>query len=229
MSTVEPTVERFTQALSGTDVLNVEAAGASLLGVAEVLQAKYLEGARESDPTWPGARVDVLMSQTALASRVHKEALLHVYGFRKSDAELSSAISEFETSHQHLKDGGGGLEPVIAERKDILAQWEQINQAWVSLKSQARSVTSEDTWRVEDAMTQVISQIQVAIPLYGMEDVEAPESFPWTSAIYISVAVCLVCCCCTIAYCQWAKDRSRAQSSDKEKQGAKRGTFSDEV
>ncbi|CAE7642707.1 unnamed protein product [Symbiodinium microadriaticum] len=185
MSTVEPAVERFTQALSGTDVLNVEAAGVSLLGVAEVLQAKYLKGARESDPMWPGARVDVLMSQAALASRVHKEALLHVYGFRKSDAELSSAISEFETSHQHLKDGGGGLEPVIAERKDILEQWEQINQAWLSLKSQARSATSEDTWRVEDAMTQVISQIQVAIPLYGMEDVEAPESFPWTSAIYI--------------------------------------------
>lgn len=229
MSTVEPAVERFTQALSGTDVLNVEAAGVSLLGVAEVLQAKYLKGARESDPMWPGARVDVLMSQAALASRVHKEALLHVYGFRKSDAELSSAISEFETSHQHLKDGGGGLEPVIAERKDILEQWEQINQAWLSLKSQARSATSEDTWRVEDAMTQVISQIQVAIPLYGMEDVEAPESFPWTSAIYISVAVCLVCCCCTIAYCQWAKDRSRAQSSDKEKQGAKRGTLADEV
>ena len=31
------------------------------------------------------------------------------------------------------------------------------------------------------------------------KDVEAPESFPWTAAIYASVAASLCLCCCSIA------------------------------
>lgn len=229
LSTLRPILERFESALAGTDVLSVEAAGVSLLSAAEALQAKYVRGAMEADPSWPGARVDMLVSQAALASKVLKEALMHLYGFRKTEVELRSAIDEFQRSHEHLKAGGGGLEPVIQERKDILDQWDRIDQAWLSLKSHAFSVSSEDTWRVEDAMAGVVSEIQVAVPLYGMEDVEAPESFPWTTAIYTSVGGALVCCCCTIAYCQWAKDRGHGQAGDKDKQAAKRGTVADEV
>ena len=40
----------------------------------------------------------------------------------------SQGLGEFETNQNHLRDGGGGIPPVIRNRFDIFNQWDKVQQ-----------------------------------------------------------------------------------------------------
>jgi len=218
LGSLDPAARSFRQALDETNILAAVASGGDLLVAAESLQERYLSGAQRSNPDWPGARVDVAIGQMTLASRVRKEALLQVYDFRTTGDELTAAINDFEIAHRQLKDGGGGLVAVITERADLLAQWEKVDEAWLVFKERALATGTEDLWKLEDALIALNAELAAALPLYGIQDVKAPEGFPWTGAIYGSLAGCLVCCCCAMAWCQWTSKSEK----DKDKPAAGR-------
>ncbi|OLQ11734.1 hypothetical protein AK812_SmicGene4407 [Symbiodinium microadriaticum] len=145
ISTVRPAVASFQEASAGMDVLTVVDAAASVFAASEALRQKYLNGAMEANPNWPGARVGVAVKQVTQASRIHKEALLSLYGLRTGAVDLQNAIEEFEAAHHQLKDGGGEIAAIIPERQDLLLQWQHVDAAWVVMREEARKVKTEDS------------------------------------------------------------------------------------
>lgn len=217
ITTVRPAVASFQEASAGTDVLAVVDAAASVFAAAEALRQKYLNGAMEANPNWPGARVGVAVKQVAQASRIHKEALLSLYGLRTGAVDLQNAIDEFEAAHNQLKDGGGEIDAIIPERQDLLIQWQQVDAAWVAMREEARTVKTEEVSKLAAALSSLSAELLAAVPLYSIVDVRDPAAFPWPTAIYSSLGALLVLSFCVIVYCQWVRER---QVKDKDKTGA---------
>ncbi|CAE7035254.1 unnamed protein product [Symbiodinium sp. CCMP2592] len=217
ITTVRPAVASFQEASAGTDVLAVVDAAASVFAAAEALRQKYLNGAVEANPHWPGARVGVAAKQVAQASRIHKEVLLSLYGLRTGAVDLQNAIDEFEAAHNQLKDGGGEIAAIIPERQDLLIQWQQVDAAWVAMREEARTVNTEEVSNLAAAVGSLSAELLAAVPLYSIEDVRDPAAFPWPTAIYSGLGASLVLSFCIIVYCQWVRER---QVKDKDKTGA---------
>lgn len=217
ISTVRPAVASFQEASAGMDVLTVVDAAASVFAASEALRQKYLNGAMEANPNWPGARVGVAVKQVTQASRIHKEALLSLYGLRTGAVDLQNAIEEFEAAHHQLKDGGGEIAAIIPERQDLLLQWQHVDAAWVVMREEARQVKTEEVSNLGAALSSLSTELLAAVPLCGIEDVRDPTAFPWPTAIYSGLGGLLVLSFCIIVYCQWARERS---VKDKEKTGS---------
>ena len=53
---------------------------------------------------------------------------------------------------------------------------------------------------METALLRLVTQLEAAMPLYSLEDVEAPEPSLWPAVIYSSLGVGLLLCCCLCGF-----------------------------
>eukprot|EP00930_Biecheleria_cincta_P065534 TRINITY_DN5134_c0_g2_i5.p1 TRINITY_DN5134_c0_g2~~TRINITY_DN5134_c0_g2_i5.p1 ORF type:complete len:653 (-),score=156.37 TRINITY_DN5134_c0_g2_i5:140-2098(-) len=117
-----------------------------------------------------------------------------------------SSLAAFETSHDQLLNGGGGVHAVIEERGDLTQQWEAMDAAWRAFKQQVESFVAKSAGSEEQAMIaaaeNVLKEIEKAIPLYSKEDPEVPEKpppFPYTQLVYAIIGtlmLLMICCVC---------------------------------
>eukprot|EP00435_Cladocopium_sp_Y103_P024050 s1268_g5.t2 len=179
---LQPLVETFLEADSTYQA--VEAQGTSIVAQAKGLLWAYSDKALELEPEWPGRRVRVAMWQVVLAKKVYKEAMAERFDVGR---QLTPAKQEFETAHQQLKDGGTGFAAIIAEREDLLAQWNRIGAAWATFKNNYD----------ETNLAALLTELEASLPLFAIQDVESPPSVPY--GFYIAYGVLgtllLICIC----------------------------------
>eukprot|EP00913_Durusdinium_trenchii_P006547 g6150.t1 len=109
-----------------------------------------------------------------------------------------------------VRDGGLGLDcssAIVRSRpdQDIIAKWEAADSAWQVLQG---TLLTPEISRTEKALNDLLVQLRDAIPLYGIEDVQEAEKFPWAICIYSLIGTCILCCCC--AFVLWPCLRTKS-------------------
>ena len=155
-------------------------------------------------------RVDLAMQQRQVMREVFKEAVLFFHDLRVDEAELSAVISRFEGIHVQLRDGDGHGIPgiMMPERDDLMRQWERVDAAWHDAKAKVHELPA-----LRMAVDHLDEELLVIIPLYAIEDVEAPDRFPWSLVVYSSIAAAIVTCCCFTVLIPVARHR-RAKAKE---------------
>ncbi|CAJ1406780.1 unnamed protein product [Effrenium voratum] len=189
-----PAKEALHDAVSQLTVSQAMARANALLETTKTLAATYRAEGQRSDGLWQGLRVEKLMWQSVLAKKLLKEATLTRYSVTVS---TSATVLEFETALAHLKDGGGGIEPIIPERKELLDQWELVNGAWTRFKSASEKMDAS----MDPALEELLIQLEAAIPLFAVQDIKSETTVPWVFYVaYCVLGLVLLSCSCVACY-----------------------------
>ncbi|CAK9099004.1 AP-4 complex subunit sigma, partial [Durusdinium trenchii] len=143
LTTLEPAATTLrTACLTGT-VETVLTSSDALFSAARTLQEQYLN--EVSDPRWPKERVDLAVSQVAVAYQVFKDALLAVLDMAEHDR---SSWNRFEEQQKRLSD------LTLVERQDIIAKWEAADSAWQVLQG---TLLTPEISRTEKALNDLLA------------------------------------------------------------------------
>lgn len=200
---LEPWVQEM-QRLAGSPMpqnLQMVDAGDHLMEDVLTLQEEYLKEALALRPSWPGQRMDLAVQQMGLARKVFKEAVLFSYDLRSNDKQLQAAIGMFRDNHARLKDGGEAIPAImLPERQDLMDQWELVDAAWNELLLSQNEMTADTVTKTEVLLERLVEQLQLFVPLCGLEDVKYPDQFPYSLLAYGVLGFLFVCCCCVVAF-----------------------------
>ncbi|CAJ1352732.1 unnamed protein product, partial [Effrenium voratum] len=205
-----PAVDALASAVAEGAVARAQSRAGELLEVARALLRVYTGEGLQQEPSWPGQRVQLAMWQSVLAQKLAKEAVISVYNVATLGANMDATIRDFETAQSQLRDGGGDVpNGIVPERDDLLKQWERVNLAWSRFVASLQSLQE-----MEPALLDLLAELERAVPLYGVRDIESPDVTPW--GFYIAYALLgLVLLCCSCAACYVARKASKkAQSQD---------------
>ena len=156
-----------------------------------------------------GGRVDLAMQQRQVVREVFKEAVLLFYDLRVDEVELRAVMGRFESFHVRLRDGGHGIPSIMMpEREDLMRQWERVDEVWHDVKAKVNDLPA-----LRAAVDRLDEELLVIIALYAIEDVEAPDRFPWSLVVYSSIAAAIVTCCCFTVVIPVARHR-RAKAKE---------------
>jgi len=94
-----------------------------------------------------------------------------------------------------LDDGGMGAKKVILQRPDIKNQQARVAAAYAVFQQNVQCVANDRcdaTLTTKQSLDDLEKEIHVANSLYKQEDPVVPELYPWTTVIYIALAVLIV-------------------------------------
>ncbi|CAJ1330851.1 unnamed protein product [Effrenium voratum] len=212
-NSIKPSYDAFLAAIDAAIVANVISQGNNMQLRAETLKAMYLNDALALFSTLPVERVDASNRQVMMASKMVKQSYMFIFDVTPTNAGLMNSISEFETIHAQLKDGGGNIQAIIPERQDLLDQWAAVDSAWKTLKTLLIASNPVAVLQLEQAKDVVVQEIEILSALFAIEDEETQPTFPWMYVAYGAMAAFLVACACGAVYIHWASRKKEDQNN----------------
>ncbi|CAE7409221.1 Scube3 [Symbiodinium sp. KB8] len=213
-------LESFRMALLGVDRSAVLASCDDFLSQVHRMEADYVQAARATHPRWPGSRVRVASWQTVLAKKIFKESWLPTN--LKRPGVLAATVTEFDTAHQRLRHGGGGLSGISNERQDLYQQWQKVDDLWSDLKQHVTGQTSSAEI-MRATLQQLEQELHILVSLCGVVDPPATEKGTGlVVAIFAVVSSILAFCACCGPLLEYSRQR-RARRKQQEHTHAKVG------
>ncbi|CAE8698270.1 unnamed protein product, partial [Polarella glacialis] len=193
------------------DVNTVVSQSEAMVEGTETLMTMYLEAAEKSEPSVPGRRMNIASRQLMLVQTMVQEALflrLSLNGLKHGE-RLDKAIASFVASQQLLKNGGNGLQGIIAQRQDLLYQVYLVDQAWNEFLPRVQDIAeglSNDTTAMEATLFALDEVLGEAVVLFSVLDPYVPPEeeppFLWLAIPVVIFLLAVLCGCGFLAVWQ---------------------------
>jgi len=201
-----PALDSLDAAIEQQDVLAVFNHSSEVLGVAEAFLESFFVGGNADAVDAPLRRMNLASRQIALAQKIFADFVL-----LSRNASILTSMTEtqasFASAHARLRDGGQGIARLSLVRQDLLKQWERIGNAWsafsekVSVLPSSRLDDRELMLRnAQDALMILISELEVALPMFGIKDEELRGDILWPIIAYSAAVSCMLLCACAAVY-----------------------------
>lgn len=201
-----PALDSLDEALEKDDVLAVFNRSSEVLLVAEAFLESFFVVGNADAVDAPLRRMNLASRQIALAWKIFGDFVL----LSKNTSIVTSMAetqASFASAHARLRYGGQGIVRLSLVRQDLLKQWERIGNAWsifsekVSVLPSSRLDDRELMLRsAQDALMILISELEVALPMFGIKDEELRGDILWPIIAYSVVVSCMLLCACAAVY-----------------------------
>ena len=200
-----PALDSLDEAFEEDDVLAVFNHSSEVLLVAEeFLESFFVRGNADAEDA-PLRRMNLASRQIALAQKIFADFVL-----LSRNASIVTSMAEtqasFASAHARLRDGGHGIARLSLVRQDLLKQWERIGNAWSAFSEKVSMLPSLLDDRelmlsnAQDALMILISELEVALPMFGIKDEELRGDILWPIIAYSAAVSCMLLCACAAVY-----------------------------
>jgi len=212
---LEPKILTLITALGGTDSIEVNEASLLVASEAKKTKKEFLQDAVASNPDMPVLRMDTASLQIYWSWRIFKEALMLKANLNVTASSISTSLGEFETNQNHLRDGGGGISPVIRNRFDIFNQWDKVMSTWTVFKELILSQNGQIS-EMEVALVALVEDLETALDLYTIPDEPLVADTLWPIIAYgaiVAFVVCVICAACVV-FCSLRSQKKKPDTSE---------------